>query len=177
MRADVWRQGGGIPKVFPEHAFIFVPFFCTSIFELMGGKYLLNSCFRCCLISNFLGVSLRRIICYLCCFLTEAAAQRTIELISYPSAKSSFRGSCTYLFRILSNNIIMVFREAVKNYSADFFSLRGGGTPHSAKLFCAQWLSVKGGEYPPIPLRKISAKKTAIFGQRTPILALFDPFF
>ena len=31
--------------------------------------------------------------------------------------------------------------------------------------------------YPPIPLRKNSAKKTAIFGQKTLILALFDPFF
>ena len=38
-------------------------------------------------------------------------------------------------------------------------------------------MSVKGGGvYPPIPLRKKSAK-TAIFGQKTPILALFDPFF
>ena len=34
-----------------------------------------------------------------------------------------------------------------------------------------------GGGYPQIPLRKKSAKKTAIFGQKTPILALFDPFF
>ena len=28
-------------------------------------------------------------------------------------------------------------REAVKNYSADF-SAKGGGTPHSAKLFWAE---------------------------------------
>ena len=34
----------------------------------------------------------------------------------------------------------------------------------------------RGGGYPPIPLRKKSAK-TAIFGRKTPILALFDPFF
>ena len=31
--------------------------------------------------------------------------------------------------------------------------------------------------YPEIPLRKKSAKKSAIFGQKTLILALFDPFF
>ena len=34
-----------------------------------------------------------------------------------------------------------------------------------------------GRGYPPIPLREKSAKKTAIFGKKTPILALFDPFF
>ena len=49
--------------------------------------------------------------------------------------------------------------------------------PLSVKGFWAQWLSVKGGGYPPISLRRKSAKKTAIFGQKTPILALFDPFF
>ena len=34
----------------------------------------------------------------------------------------------------------------------------------------------RGGD-PPIPLRKNSAKRTAIFGQKTQILALFDQFF
>ena len=36
---------------------------------------------------------------------------------------------------------------------------------------------LRGGEVPPCPLRKKSAKKTAIFGQKALILALFDPFF
>ena len=71
-----------------------------------------------------------------------------------------------------------VLREPVKNVLADFAREGGGVPPLSAKLFWAQWLSVKGERgYPPIPLRKKSAKKTAIFGQKTLILALFDPFF
>ena len=41
-------------------------------------------------------------------------------------------------------------REAAKYYLADFFPLRGGGTPLSAKLFVAKWFSVKvvGGDTP-----------------------------
>ena len=52
-------------------------------------------------------------------------------------------------------------REAFKNVLADFW----------------------GGDYPPIPLRKKSAKKqlylakNSIFGQKTPFLAFFDRFF
>ena len=34
----------------------------------------------------------------------------------------------------------------------------------------------RGGD-PPIPQRKNSAERTAIFGQKTLILVLFDPFF
>ena len=54
-------------------------------------------------------------------------------------------------------------RESVKNYLLSFFGhndfpLRGGGVPlHSA--------------------REKIRYKTAIFGQKTLILALFDPFF
>ena len=36
-----------------------------------------------------------------------------------------------------------ILGEPVKNYLADFFPLRGGGTPHSTKLFWAE-----GGVYP-----------------------------
>ena len=43
-----------------------------------------------------------------------------------------------------------LFREAFKNYLAYFFPLRGrGDTSHSAKLFWAQRLSVKGGGVTP----------------------------
>ena len=37
--------------------------------------------------------------------------------------------------------------------------------------------TVKGGGYPPIPLRKNSAKKRLFLAKKTLILALFDPFF
>ena len=56
-----------------------------------------------------------------------------------------------------------------------FFSVKGGVPPLSAKLFWAQWLSVKGGT--PNSVKEKNAKKTAIFGQKTLILALFGPFF
>ena len=53
--------------------------------------------------------------------------------------------------------------------------VKGGGVPPlSAKLFWAQWLSVKGGgEYPPIPLRKKSAKNSYFW----PKNAYFSPFW
>ena len=35
---------------------------------------------------------------------------------------------------------------------------------------------LRGGAYPPTPVRK-NPLKTAIFGQKNPILALFDTFF
>ena len=71
------------------------------------------------------------------------------------------------LWAIIENMISL--RELFKNYSADF-SVKGGGcTPLSAKGFGQDDFPLRGGgEYPPIPLRKKSAK-TAVFGQKTPI--------
>ena len=64
------------------------------------------------------------------------------------------------LLKVTIYFLLPSLREPFKNYLADFFVKGGGGTPPSAKLFWAQWLSVKGGgEYPPIPLRENSAKK------------------
>ena len=65
-----------------------------------------------------------------------------------------------------------------------FFPLRGGVPPLSAKLFWAQWFSVKGGGgYPPILLRKIPLKsryfrfENSIFCPFHAFLALFGPLY
>ena len=56
--------------------------------------------------------------------------------------------------------IIMTTKGSFQKRFSGFCPLRGGLPPLSAKLFWAQWLSVKGRVgYPPIPLRKKSAKK------------------
>ena len=59
-----------------------------------------------------------------------------------------------------------LIREAVKCYFLGKLSIRFSG-------FFPLW---GGGGDPPIPLRKKSAKNSD-FWPKTPILALFDPFF
>ena len=55
-----------------------------------------------------------------------------------------------------------VFNWSLQKLLSGFFPLRGGGLPPiSAMGFWAEWLSVNGGGgYPPIPLRKKSAKNS-----------------
>ena len=66
-------------------------------------------------------------------------------------------------------------RDAVKNY---FFSVKGGGyPPFPLSFFGHNDTPVWGGGVPPNSVKEKIRWKTAIFGQKTPILALFDPFF
>ena len=74
----------------------------------------------------------------------------------------------SFMFAISSLAQTALAKGSFQKLLSGFFPLRGGGfTPHSAKLFWAQELSVKGGgEYPPIPLRKNSAKKQLFLAKK-----------
>ena len=69
--------------------------------------------------------------------------------------------------------MMMLIKDAVKNYIADFFR-EGGPPPYPLPNFAKKNLSGKGGYTPP-PLTEIR-QKTAIFGPKTLILALFPHF-
>ena len=58
-----------------------------------------------------------------------------------------------------------------------FFPLRGGGgyPPFPLSFFAHNDFPLRGGMYPPIPLRKKSTKKELFLAKITPILTLFDP--
>ena len=79
---------------------------------------------------------------------------------------------CTAL--VESNHLKSIYNiwSWIRIYCEKWLFGGGGIPPLSAKLFWAQWLSVKGGGYPPISLRKKSAKnsyfwpKNAYFRQK-----------
>ena len=71
------------------------------------------------------------------------------------------------------NPLASEVREAVKNYLADF-SVKGGGYPPFPVRKNCKIFSVKGGwEYPPTPLRENSVKKTVPLVQKLYFSALF----
>ena len=57
-----------------------------------------------------------------------------------------------------------------------FFPLRGGVPPYLLWVFGQNDFPLRGG-VPPNSVKEKIRYKTAIFGQKTPILAFFDPFF
>ena len=63
-----------------------------------------------------------------------------------------------------ANELLINPRDAVENYLADFFLLRGGGNPlFPLSFFWAQGLYVKGGGVPPNSVKEKNPLKDSYF--------------
>ena len=111
--------------------------------------------------------------------------------VSYPfevwfCRRAFLLGGCKEVSYLCSDNLLTP-KDNRQNWQKNRWeSLQNGEADHkerfqkllSAKLFWAQWLSVKGrGWVPPHSIKEKIRQKAAIFGQKTPILALFGQFF